>query len=161
MRIELTYPKLKAKSLYLSYPAKKGLEYDLMQLREQRRQLARRLREFKHSHDVFSEGDYEAMLEELAGVEDRICKIEKTLDLVRILKRSHSDSVELGSKVRLEEDGDVVTYYLVDSVEADPSRGKISINSPLGRELVGKKRGAKLLFKAPVGVKNFKVLGLY
>jgi transcription elongation factor GreA len=74
-----------------------------------------------------------------------------------------TDVVSVGSKVKVldMEFDEEVEYYIVGSTEADPSSFKISNESPVGRALIGKKKGTVVEVSVPDGVVKFKVLGIH
>jgi len=94
-------------------------------------------------------------------VERRIQRIEHILNLARPLEQPHTTAVQLGSKVTVVEgDGAPEVYRVVDPAEADPSRGYISYESPLGRELIGHYSGESVTVQAPDGPLLFKLMAV-
>ena len=76
----------------------------------------------------------------------------------QIIQEHHGSIAEPGSTIQIEDaDGQLETYHLVGAVESDPSSGRISIESPVGRALVGKRKGDKVTVSVPSGTLSFTV----
>jgi transcription elongation factor GreA len=129
----------------------KELEY-LKHVR--RKEVAENLEYAKSLGDLSENAEYHEARDTQANIEDRILKIESILKQAIIVPSSHdTTSVTVGSVVTVEKQGsgDKKTYTLVGSEEADMNTGKISIKSPLGAALMGKKRKEIFTFKTPGG----------
>ncbi len=130
---------------YLSQGGILELKNKLQALRAERLEQIQNLRMLKEQQsDSFSAEDssYMQTLGKLQTLETDIEKTEHILAHSKLMdkeKRRQKDKVEFGSKVKLKAGGREIEYMIVDSLEADPSRGKISDKSPLGRQLLGKK----------------------
>ena len=138
---------------------------DLERLRIVRRpQIIKRLQEAldqaSAQASAIENPDYEAAKNEQAFVEGRILQLEQILNTAVIIEGPPTkDVIGLGSKVTITEgeDGPAEQYSIVGSVEADPGRGFISNESPLGRALMGHKVGDQVIVSAPVGDIEFFV----
>lgn len=146
---------------FITLEGLKKLQQDLEWLRTVRRpQAIKQLQEALEQASALENPDYEAAKNEQAFIEGRIQQLEQTLrDVVIIEKREDSGVVDLGSQVVITEgkDGAPETYTLVGSAEADPLRGCISNESPLGRALMGRKVGDRISVQAPDGELVFYV----
>ncbi|WP_373692466.1 transcription elongation factor GreA [Cohnella silvisoli] len=95
--------------------------------------------------DIRENSEYEAAKNEQAFIEGRIVTLEKVLRNARIINTEEKDlnTVSIGSTVVIEdlEHGDIVEYTIVGAAEADPFQNKISYESPVGKGLLGKKKG--------------------
>jgi transcription elongation factor GreA len=139
------------------------LEQELHHLRTVRRQeVARRLHQALEEGDILENAELEDARNEQAFVEGRILQLETMLrDVVIIEETGPRETVGLGSRVTVVEgDGPPETYHIVGSAEADPARGLISNESPLGRALMGQKVGGKAIVNAPAGVLVFEIAGI-
>ena len=137
-------------------------EQELHHLRTVRRQeVARRLHQALEEGDILENAELEDARNEQAFVEGRILQLETMLrDVVIIEETGPRETVGLGSRVTVVEgDGPPETYHIVGSAEADPARGLISNESPLGRALMGQKVGGKAIVNAPAGVLVFEIVG--
>jgi len=138
-------------------------EQELHHLRTVRRQeVARRLHQALEEGDILENAELEDARNEQAFVEGRILQLETMLrDVVIIEETGPRETVGLGSRVTVVEgDGPPETYHIVGSAEADPARGLISNESPLGRALMGQKVGGKAIVNAPAGVLVFEIVGI-
>ena len=136
-------------------------EQELHHLRTVRRQeVARRLHQALEEGDILENAELEDARNEQAFVEGRILQLETMLrNAVIIEETGPRETVGLGSRVTVVEgDGPPETYHIVGSAEADPARGLISNESPLGRALMGQKVGGKAIVNAPAGVLVFEIV---
>ena len=102
--------------------------------------------------DLSENAEYDAARDEQAHIEARIKELEsiiKNSDVIEINKKTTSN---LGKKITVEyDDGFVAEYTLVGSLETDPSEGKISNESPLGKEIINRKKGDRITIRNESG----------
>jgi transcription elongation factor GreA len=112
--------------------------------------------------DLSENADYIQAKEEQAFVEGRIRDIQAMLRNVVLIEEQTGGAVRIGSKVTVVEDGmdDRETFMMVGAAEADPTKGRISNVSPLGKELIGKKVGDVVRVQAPAGEMVFKIVAI-
>jgi transcription elongation factor GreA len=80
----------------------------------------------------------------------------------QILHEHHGSVAEAGSTIDVrEEDGSTSTYHLVGAIESDPTSGRISVESPVGRALVGKRKGDKVTVTVPSGTLKLTVTAVH
>ena len=146
--------------------AKEKLEDELNYLKNIRQkevnQEVKRLRGFcDFSEDV----SFKKSLDEQAEVQDRINKIQEILSRLEIIDNRglSQDKASLGSRIKFRElpDGDEEVYMLVGSIEANPEEGTISIDSPVGRSLLGAEIDEEISIKVPSGEINLKILEIF
>lgn len=125
-----------------------------------RDQLAQRLRSAIQQGDLSENADYISAKEEQGFLEGRILELDSVLRNVVILSEDgHHDEVNVGSHVTIQEDDfDPETYYLVGPKEADPRKGRISHESPIGRALLGHRVGDNITAETPAGTLKLKVI---
>jgi transcription elongation factor GreA len=149
------------KPIFLTPEGRAKLEAELEHLRSVRRaEVAERIHSAKEEGDIMENSAYDAAKDEQAFVEGRIMTIEQMLKNVVMINGARSkDSVGLGSVVTIVERGasDEDVFHIVGSAEADPDRGRISNESPVGRALLGKRVGDEIQVKIPDGVRYIKV----
>jgi len=149
------------KPIFLTPEGRTKLEAELDNLRTVRRaQVAERIHSAKEEGDITENSAYDEAKNEQAFVEGRIMTIEQMLkNAVTINATRASDSVGIGSYVTVVERGarDDEGFQIVGSAEADPSRGRISNESPVGRALLGKRIGDEVQIKIPDGVRYLKI----
>jgi transcription elongation factor GreA len=131
-----------------------GLEKELEHLRsEVRPQIADRLKQAREGGDITDNGAFEQAKEDLARLMGRCTEIEALLREATIIHHNGNGKprkVEVGTIVSVaRDDGKECAYKIVESLEASPEQGKVSDQSPMGRALVGRKRGDKVAVRAP------------
>ena len=138
------------------------LQDELDYLRTKKREeIAQRLHEAMEGGELIENAEYEAAKNEQAFVEGRIKELEILLATARVIDESHlsNGAVQVGSTVTIQEEGmDSEIYTIVGAAEANPSLGRISNESPLGRALLGKKAGDKAMVEAPQGSFTVEIL---
>jgi transcription elongation factor GreA len=147
---------------YLTPEGMEQLEKRLNYLKEVRRhEVADRLRlALEDGGELTENSEYEDAKNEQAFIEAEIARMSGILlHAVLIDPTTRKDTIQVGARVKVTEKGTRETeeYQLVGSAEANPDQGKISIESPLGKELIGKKVGDKVTIKAPDGSLTFVV----
>lgn len=129
---------------------------------KKRHEVASRLKEAIAQGDLSENSEYDAAKEEQAFIEARILTLDNMIRNAKIINHDgqNKNIVMIGTKVTIQEipEGDVETYTIVGSAESDPLMGKISNESPIGSELIGKKEGDIVTVPAPVGTIQFKIL---
>ena len=146
---------------YLSQEGIKRLEKELDELKNLRRQeIAERLEYAKSLGDLSENTEYESAKEEQLMNESRIAELDDILSRAVIIKKEHSVNVQLGSTVSVKREGSEGTekYSIVGPEEADSLGGKISHESPLGRSLLGKKKGENIEVLTPNGKINYTII---
>lgn len=139
------------------------LEQELNHLRTVRRQeVAQRLHQALAEGDILENAELEDARNEQAFVEGRVLTLETMLGSAVIIEEGGPrETVGLGSRVTVVEGaGPPETYHVVGSAEADPTKGLISNESPLGRAMMGRKIGEQAVVNAPDGVLVFEIVGI-
>ncbi len=146
---------------YLTPEGEAKLKAELEELKGPRREeLSQRLRSAIQMGDLSENADYHKAKEDQGFLEGRIQELEAILrNAVIIEKGAATGVVTIGSHVTIqEEDFDPETYHLVGPTEADPRKGKISHESPIGRALMDKKVGDVAQAETPGGKIKFKII---
>jgi len=149
--------------VYLTPEGFLALEEELAFLTTVRRQeVAARLHSALSEGELIENAELEEARREQAFLEGRIIELEEQLRKAEIISKTEENDgiVRLGDTVLVREDG-VDTdeeYLMVGSAEADPRKGRISNESPLGRALIGKRVGEKAVVRAPDGDIVFKII---
>jgi transcription elongation factor GreA len=130
-----------------------------------RRQVAERIAEALHSGGELSENqEYLDAKEEQARLEQRIALLEERIANARVIRRTRKppDVVGVGTRVRLKDmdANETVEYRIVGSAEADPAQQKLSNESPVGRAIIGHKKGEVVEVAAPRGSLKYKILDI-
>jgi transcription elongation factor GreA len=149
------------KPIFLTPEGRAKLDAELENLRTVRRaEVAERIHSAKEEGDITENSAYDEAKNEQAFVEGRIMTIEQMLKNAVIINGTRaSDIVGIGSYVTVVERGDRddEVYQIVGSAEADPAKGRISNESPVGRALLGKREGDEVQVKIPDGVRHLRI----
>ncbi len=152
------------KSNYLTKEGFANVEAELKHLITSRRQeIAGRIQRAKEVGGTVDNAEYDESKNEQAFVEGRILDLEKMIREVVIIDErvSKGGLVQLGARVTVMNDGGVKeNYVIVGKAETDPSRGRISNESPVGKALLGKKVGDQVQINTPAGKVVFTVSGI-
>lgn len=150
-------------SSYLTQEGYKRLQEELEYLRsEKRAEVADRLRDALEDGELIENAELEAAKNEQSFVEGRIKELEILLSNAKIIEQNnHTDIIQVGSKVKVKEEGyDAEEYVIVGAAEADPRLGRISNESPIGQALLNKKAGDKVKVEAPGGEFEVDILSV-
>ena len=136
--------------------AKSELEY----LKKTKRvQVAERIQTAREFGDLAENSEYDAAMDEAAMIENRISELEDILTNVKVIVESkQSDFIVIGSTVKIEMDNEDDEFTIVGRVEADPSKKRISNESPLGSALLGAKVGETVEVATPIVRYKCKIL---
>jgi transcription elongation factor GreA len=127
-----------------------------------RREVADRIRIAREFGDIAENAEYDDAKNDQALLEHRIATLEERLISARVIEKGDvsSDAVSIGSKVRLRDmdANETIEYHIVGSAEANPAEHKLSNESPVGKAIIGKKKGEVVEVVAPRGALKFKIL---
>jgi transcription elongation factor GreA len=150
-------------SSYLTQEGYDRLLKELDYLRtEKRSEVANRLRNAMEDGELIENAELEAAKNEQSFVEGRIKELEILLANAKLIEENASnDTIQVGSKVKVKEDGfDPEEYVIVGHAEADPRLGRISNESPLGKALLNHKAGDKVKVEAPGGAFEIDIMAV-
>ncbi len=129
-----------------------------------RTEIAKQIAEARDKGDLSENAEYDAAKDAQGMHEMKISKLEEILSTARVIDESSIDTSQVAvlSRVRIKnrKNGTEVTYILVSEEEADLKAGKISVRSPIGKGLLGKKIGETAEIKVPAGLMEFEVLDI-
>ena len=145
---------------------KKLLEQELQRLiQKERPQVIQAIEEARSHGDLSENADYDAAKEQQAILEGRIARLKERLANAQIIDVSQikSDTITFGAYVVLSsEDSDKeITYQIVGEDEADAKNGKLSIQAPLSKKLIGRTKGDVFELHTPKGEKEYEVVDFY
>lgn len=149
--------------VYLTDEGFLELETELNELKNVKRPaVIKALKEARALGDLSENADYDAARNEQAQIEGRIQELEKIMENVHIIEKGSSDSVTLGSTVKIkyidEDDEEIEEYRIVGSKEADPSNNKISNESPLAIAIMHAKAGEVRAVDSPNGQYSVEIV---
>jgi transcription elongation factor GreA len=151
------------KEVILTAEGYEKLKHEIDLLRgDKRREVAERIRVAREFGDIAENAEYDDAKNEQAMLEHRIAQLEERLLSARVItKREISkDAVSVGSHVRLRDmqANKTIEYHIVGSAEANPAENKLSNESPVGKAIMGRKKGEIVEVAAPRGALKFKIM---
>lgn len=133
------------------------LKSELEGLMGQRAVVAERIKQARELGDLSENAEYQTAREEQDRLEARISELDHVVQNAQVIKKPRSDGkVVLGSTVKLKDGGPVKTFQIVGTMEADPLKGKLSDESPIGQALMGKTVGDKV----EISSKSYKIIDI-
>lgn len=151
------------KTFKMTAAGKAELEKELESLKtEGRIDIAEKLKVARSYGDLSENSEYDEAKSEQAKIEARITELEYQLDHAEIIDTADKDSVSMGSKVKVKRlsDGVEAVYEIVGFAQSNPSEGKISDESPVGKALMGAKMGETVVVEAPIGNLEYSILSI-
>ncbi len=150
----------------VSYYTEEGLKKlrdELRQLKDiERPKVSQAIADARDKGDLSENAEYDAAKEAQGMLEMKISKLEETLAGARLIDESQLDTSKILVlsivKIKNQTNGMEMTYTLVADGEADLASGKISVNSPIGKGLLGKSVGEVAEIQVPNGVMKFEIL---
>jgi transcription elongation factor GreA len=131
---------------------------------EKRREVAERIKTAREFGDIAENAEYDDAKNEQALLEHRIAQLEERLRNARVItkKEISKDVVSIGSRVKLRDVDakETIEYRIVGSAEANPMENKLSNESPVGKAIIGKKKGETVEVTAPRGTLKFKIMDI-
>ncbi len=143
---------------YLSKEGLEKLEKELEDLKSQRKDIAARLKKAVSYGDLSENADYSQAKDDQSFLEGKILETEELLRTAEVLEHAKGGMIGMGSEVEVQCDGDKEKYTIVGSQEANLLENKISVESPLGKELMNQMEGGEIIVSTPEGKKKYKIL---
>jgi transcription elongation factor GreA len=148
---------------YFTPEGLKKIQEELNQLKNQERpSISRQIAEARDKGDLSENAEYDAAKDAQGLLEMKIAKLEEILSTARLIDESKLDNSKalVLSKVKIKntKNSQEMTYTLVAENEADIKAGKISVSSPIGKGLLGKKVGDKVEINVPSGAMQFEII---
>jgi len=131
--------------------------------RVKRKEIAEKIRNAVTFGEIAENAEYNSVKNEQSFIEGRILALEKIIENYELIdKEENPDCVLLGSEVLVKDmkSKKECKYTILDYVESEPDCGKISISSPIGRALLGKKKGDLVEIRVPAGHVKYKILDI-
>jgi transcription elongation factor GreA len=152
-----------SKEVFLTSEGYEKLKQEIDHLRgDKRREVAERIRVAREFGDIAENAEYDDAKNEQAMLEHRIAQLEERLLSARVItkKEISKDAVSIGSRVRLRDmqANKTFEYHIVGSAEANPAENKLSNESPVGKAIMGHKKGDVVEVSAPRGALKFKIM---
>ena len=152
----------------ISYYTEEGLQKlkdELNELKSKgRADMAKQIAEARDKGDLSENAEYDAAKDAQGHMEAKINKLQTAVGNARIMDESNIDTSKVSAlskvKIRNVKMDAIMTYTLVAEAEADLSAGKISVQSPIGKGLLGKTKGDKAIIDTPGGKLTFEILDI-
>ena len=129
-----------------------------------RREVAERIKQAREFGDIAENSEYDDAKNEQAMLEHRIATLEERLKNSRVIEKKEitTDVVSVGTKVRLRDVDarETIEYFIVGSAEANPAEHKLSNESPVGKAIMGRKKGETVEVLAPRGSLKYKIMDI-
>ena len=151
-----------AKQIIVSHEGLKKLQQELEHLKTvKRKEVAQAIQKARAYGDLSENSEYDEAKNEQAEIEGKIANLEATLENAIVLDDAElgTDKVNVGNKVsvhNIDTDEDA-EYKLVSTAEADPIMGLISDDSPLGKALIGQRKGDSINVETPMGIVKYTI----
>jgi transcription elongation factor GreA len=146
---------------YLTKDGLDNLRKELERLEKvERREVAERLKHAISFGDISENAAYDEAKEALGMLEGKILELKATICSAKIIEKNGAKGVQIGSLVSLSSGGKKEEFQIVGPEEADVFKGKISYQSPLGKILIGREKGEKVVLKTPGGQVNYEIISI-
>jgi len=147
-----------------NYVTKEGLGKLKEQLEETKQKLKEvsvKIKEARELGDLSENAEYHEAKNEQSFLMGKEAELEQKIKNAEVIEKSDkSETIVVGSTVKIDDDGEVVDYQIVGSDEADPMAGRISVDSPIGASLIGHKKGDKIDVRTPAGTSTCKIISV-
>lgn len=134
------------------------METKFADLTEERKQIVVRLQTAREMGDLSENGAYKYAKFELGNTDRELRRLTHLIRYGQITKSQNNGVVDFGSTVTLGEGKTVSSFTMVSAHESDPQKHKLSIDSPLGQAVMGKKVGDQITVSAPAGKTTYKLI---
>jgi transcription elongation factor GreA len=146
---------------YLTQEGLDNLKKELERLETAgRKEVAEKLEHAISFGDISENAAYDEAKEALGFLEGKILELKETICSSEVIEKNGAKVVQIGSVASLVSGGKKDEFQIVGPEEADVFKGKISYESPLGKLILGKKKGAKFVLKTPGGSVNYEITGI-
>jgi len=146
------------KKIFLTPEGLQEKELEKVELKKQRESAVKELVTARNMGDLSENGAYKAARFRLSGIDRRLRYIEGVLRRVQVTEKRTDGRVGIGSQVEVNDGSKNLELTIVDSHESDFMRGKISLYSPIGRALLGKKAKETIIITTPNGKVTYEIL---
>ncbi len=154
-----------AKQIIVSHEGLKKLQQELEHLKTvKRKEVAQAIQKARAYGDLSENSEYDEAKNEQAEIETKISHLEATLENAIVLDDTElgTDKVNVGNKVTVHniDDGEETEYKIVSTAEADPIMFLISDDSPLGKALIGQRKGDSINVETPMGIVKYTITNI-
>lgn len=118
------------------------------------------LRTAREMGDLSENGAYKAARFELSAIDRELRRLNYLLRFGKVSAIQHTGTIAFGSQISVSDGGETLQFMLVDGYESDPQQKKLSLKSPIGKAVFGKKVGDTVMVMAPSGIKNYTIISV-
>ena len=136
------------------------MHQDFARLTKERVEVMERLKIAREMGDLSENGAYRYAKFELGNISRQLRRLEHLLAVGEVIVASRNDVVSFGTTVTVFLDGKKIQYLIVSKHESDPKAGKLSMESPIGRALLGRKVGESVHVEVPAGTMTYRILSI-
>jgi len=129
-----------------------------LELTKERKEILVRLQTAREMGDLSENGAYTAAKFELRSTDRQLRHLDRLIRWGKVVKSQKNDTASFDSHVTLDNGQKQFKYHLVSGFESDPSKGKLSVYSPLGKAIIGKSINAQVQINTPNGNTTYKIL---
>lgn len=133
---------------------------DVQALTIKRKEILIRLQAAREMGDLSENGAYKAARFELGSTDGELLRLTYLLHVGVVCEHKNTGIVDFGSRVMIDDGVSKRSFTIVSGYESDPAKQKLSVNSPLGKALVGKRAGDKIVVNAPAGATCYMILSI-
>lgn len=151
---------IQQKVIFFSREGYENLEKEQLELKNTRKVAVEDLAKARAMGDLSENGYYKSARAKLSSVDRRIREVAYLVRYGKVKDKSAAEIIDIGSTVTINNGSFEKTYLIVGGYESNPSEGKLSHMSPLGKELMGKKKGEKVVIKTPSGSSSYFILSV-
>jgi len=144
---------------YLSAESLENLKKECEEIKNKKiPDIARKIDEAKQQGDLSENAEYHQAREDMSWIQGRLLELEQIINNASIIEKNKGKEVALGSIVQIKVNGQTKEYTIVGQQEANPLKGMISNESPLGMAFIGHEKGEKLKVITPAGEQTYEIL---
>ena len=156
---DINKKKYKYMAKYFTLEGLEKLKKELEYLRTtKRKEITEKLRSASQQGDLSENAGYDMAKDEQGFVECRITELKQAIAQAKVIEKTESDNIQLGSTVKLSSKLGEEEFQIVSPEEMDIMNNKISSESPMGQKLLGKKKGSMVIIKTPQTKIEYKIL---
>lgn len=134
------------------------LQTNFDRLTKERKEVLIRLKDAREQGDLSENGAYKYAKFELGSISRQLRELRYLLESGEVVEKTASEVVQFGCTVTLADGEKEVQYLMVSKHESNPTEGKLSIESPLGLQLMGKPINTEVNFTVPSGTKHYRII---
>jgi transcription elongation factor GreA len=147
------------KEVVLTEEGLQKIKSELAALKDRRKMVIARIQTAKEFGDLSENAEYDDARNEQSFVEGRLQELDDMIKRAKVVTKKHGEgAIGLGNTVTVSCEGEEEVYELVGANESDPLKGKISIDSPTGKALMGASKGETVVVATPGGKLEYKVI---